>query len=123
MSQRGPFSYNNISWPQRFSSLSASSILWYKREWETKDAIFRCGGFPNVPLIGTCGYINYNLMLLKRQLGYVMFSPPEDRVLVPFIVNNVDPLNSAVKIVKRAWTSIFKIDQEWGKNNILSKEP
>lgn len=121
--QRGPFAYSNLSWPQIFTSLSASSILWYKREWETKDVIFRYEGFPNVPLRGTRGCINYNLVLVKRQLGYVMLSPPEHRDIMPFIVNNVDPLNSGVKRVKRAWESIVRIDQEWGKKNILAKEP
>lgn len=101
MPTRGPFVFNNLSWPQRFTSLSAGFILWYMREWETKDIIFRCGGFPNVPLIGTHGCINYNLVLLKRQLGHVMVSPPKDRDLVPFIINNVDPLNLTVKRVKR----------------------
>lgn len=51
MPQRGPFSYSSLSWPQRFASLFASSIMWYKREWETKDVISRCGGFPNVPSV------------------------------------------------------------------------
>lgn len=123
MPQRGPFAYSNLSWPQRFASLSASSILWYKRERETKDVIFRYGGFPNVPIIGTRGCINCNPTLLKRQLGYAMLSLPEDRDLVPFIVNNVGPLNSAMKIVKRAWTCIVIIYQEWGKKKILAKEP
>lgn len=50
--QRGPFANSNISWLQRLTYLSSSWILWYKREWETKDVILRCGGFPNVPLIG-----------------------------------------------------------------------
>lgn len=52
-----------------------------------------------------------------------MLSPYEDRDLVTFVVNNMDPLNPAVKRVKRAWISIVKIDQEWGKKNILAKEP
>lgn len=45
MPQRGPFAYNNLSWPQKFASLSDGSILWYKREWEIKDVISICGGF------------------------------------------------------------------------------
>lgn len=73
MPQRGPFASSNLSWTKRFTSLSSSSILWYKREWETKDVTSRYGGFPNVPPIGTRGCINYNPMLLKRQLGYAMF--------------------------------------------------
>lgn len=123
MPQRGPFAYSNLSWPQRLTSFSINSILWYKREWETKGAIFRCGRLPNVPIIGTYGWINYNLVPLKKHLGYVMLSPPEYRDLIPFVINNMDPLNSAVKRMKKSWTSIVLIDQEWGKKNILAKEP
>ncbi|XP_050916520.1 uncharacterized protein LOC127131651 [Lathyrus oleraceus] len=102
MPQHEPFAYRNLSWLQEFSSLSASSILWNKREWEMKDVIARYGGFPNVPLIGTYGCINYNPVLLKRKLGYIMLNPPKDRDLITFIVNTVDPLNSTVKRVRGA---------------------
>lgn len=123
MPQHGPFTQRNVSWLQKFASLSVSSIHWHKREWETKDVIARCGGFLNVPIIGTQGCINYNLALLKRQLGYTMLSPREGRDFIPFIINTVDPLDSNMNKVRRAWTSIIWIDQEWGKKNILSKEP
>lgn len=112
MPQRGPFAYINLSWPHKFASLLATSILWYKRECDVKDVILRCGGFPNVPLVGTHGFINYNPMLHKRQLGYVMSSPQEDQYLIPFIINIVDPLNLAIKRVRRAWTSIIHIEPE-----------
>lgn len=123
MPQRGPFAYSNFSWARRSASLSASSILWYKIEWETKDVISRCEGFTNVPLIGTHGCINYNPVLLKRQMGYAMLKSPKDRDLVPFIINIVDALNSTVKRVKKSWTCMIRIDQEWEKKNILAKEP
>lgn len=90
---RGPFSQSNLSWPQKFAPFSTSSILWYKREWEIKDVIVIYGGFSNVPLIGTQGCINYNPILLKRQLGYAMLSPPEEKDFIPFFVNTMDPLN------------------------------
>ncbi|XP_050908895.1 uncharacterized protein LOC127122635 [Lathyrus oleraceus] len=123
MPQSGSFYYRNLSWPQKFASLLDSSILWYKREWEAKDIIVKYGGFLNVPLIGTHGCINYNPMLLKRQFGYTMLSPPEDQDLIPFIINTVDPLDLTVKRVRKDWTNIIRIDQEWGKKNILAKEP
>ena len=37
-----------------------------------------CEGFPNVPFIGTRGCINYNPMLVVRQLGYPMRSAPSE---------------------------------------------
>lgn len=105
-----------------FLSLLANVAQWYKKEWETKGVIFRCGGFPNVPLIGTHGCINYNLVLLKRQLGNVKVSPIKDEDLMPFILNDVDRLNPTVRIARRDWTRIIRIDQEWGKKNVIAKE-
>ena len=99
MPQSGPFAQRNFTWPHKFSSLSANSILWYKREWDIKDVIARCEEFSNVPLIGTQGCINYNPAILKRQLGYAMTSPPEERDSIPFVINTVDPLDSNVKRV------------------------
>ncbi|XP_050893147.1 uncharacterized protein LOC127098561 [Lathyrus oleraceus] len=121
--QSGLFAENKLTWPQRFTSLSASLILWYKREWDTKDVIVRCGEFSNVPLIGMQSCINYNPAILKRQLGYAMTSPPEERDFIPFVINTMDPLDSNVKRVRKSWTSIVRIDNEWGKKNILAKEP
>ena len=34
--------------------------------------LYSCEGFPNVPLIGMRGCINYNPVLAIRQLGYPM---------------------------------------------------
>ncbi|XP_050915690.1 uncharacterized protein LOC127130768 [Lathyrus oleraceus] len=123
MPQYGLFTQSNLTWPQKFSSLSASSILWYKREWGMKDVIARCRGFPNIPLIRMQGCINYNPAILKRQLGYSIFSPPEEKDFIPFIVSTVDPLDSNVKKMRKARPNIVRIDQEWGKKNILAKEP
>ncbi|XP_050875638.1 uncharacterized protein LOC127079272 [Lathyrus oleraceus] len=66
MPQSGPFAQSNLTWPHKFASLSANSILWYKIEWDMKDVITRCGKFPNIPLIGTQCSINYNPAILKR---------------------------------------------------------
>ncbi|XP_050895337.1 uncharacterized protein LOC127101956 [Lathyrus oleraceus] len=121
--QHGPFAQSTLTWPQKFASLSANSIPWYKREWDTKEVIARCEGFPNVALIGTQGCINYNPTILKIELGYAILSPPEERDFIPFVVNTVDPLNSNMKRVQKAWINIVCIDQEWGKKNILAKEP
>lgn len=52
-----------------------------------------------------------------------MISPLKDKNLVPFIINDVDPLNPAVREVRRAWKKIVRIGQEWGKKNVIAKEP
>jgi hypothetical protein len=57
-------------WSQKIMVLTEHSVLWYAKKLGREDVTVSCGGFPNVPLIGTRGCINYNPMLAIRQLGY-----------------------------------------------------
>lgn len=104
MPQKGPFVSKDLPWCQKFASLSVGVIQWYKREWETQETILRCGGFPNVPLVGTHGCINYNPVLCMREFGHAMNDPSKDEDLVPFVINNVVPLNPDVRKMRKAWT-------------------
>ncbi|XP_050916294.1 uncharacterized protein LOC127131412 [Lathyrus oleraceus] len=122
MSLVGPFVSKDLPWCQKFASLSSGTVQWYKRERETQNIILRCGGFPNVPLVGTHGCINYNHVLCMRQFGHAMNGPPRDEDLVPFIINNVDPLNPAVRKVRQAWTKIVRSGLELGKKNVITRE-
>ncbi|KAI5446000.1 hypothetical protein KIW84_014008 [Lathyrus oleraceus] len=40
-----------------------------------------CGEFSNVPLLGTCGGINYNPVLARRQLGFPLKDKPNNILL------------------------------------------
>ena len=57
-------------------SLTHSDIDWYSRIYDRIKIIDSCGSFPNIPLIGTKGGINYHLVLARRQLGYPMKDVP-----------------------------------------------
>ncbi|RDY11089.1 hypothetical protein CR513_04291, partial [Mucuna pruriens] len=48
--------------------------------------ITRCGGYTNVPLLGTQGAINYNPELTSRQAGYPMVRAPLQEVLTPLLL-------------------------------------
>ncbi|XP_050876506.1 uncharacterized protein LOC127080221 [Lathyrus oleraceus] len=122
MPQKGPFVSKDLPWCQKFASLFASTIQWYKREWETQDIVLRYGGFPNAPLVGTHGCINYNHVLCMRQFGHAMNGPPRDEDLVPFIVNGVYPLKPTVRKVRKAWTKIVISGPKLGKKNVIAKE-
>jgi hypothetical protein len=63
------------------TTLTEKDISWYSRELDGTEVILSCGNFPNVPLMGTKGCINYNHVLSLRQLGYPMEDEPDDRLL------------------------------------------
>ena len=57
-------------------ALTHSDIFWYHQAYHDVEIVDFCGSFPNVPLLGTKGGINYNLVLARRQLGYSMRDKP-----------------------------------------------
>ncbi|XP_050896323.1 uncharacterized protein LOC127103073 [Lathyrus oleraceus] len=64
----GPFIENkdNLKWSKRIMTLKAEDIPWYSRVYDGVKVILNCGDFPNVPLLGTKGGINYNTRLALR---------------------------------------------------------
>ncbi|XP_050899533.1 uncharacterized protein LOC127106273 [Lathyrus oleraceus] len=65
-----------VNWATKLMGLRAKDIAWTHSSGVGQDFICSCGGFPNVPLIGVQGCINYNPTLLKRQMGFAMEVPP-----------------------------------------------
>ncbi|KAI5414377.1 hypothetical protein KIW84_040036 [Lathyrus oleraceus] len=74
----GPFvdAQSTHKWTQRVMSLTSYDIRWQSYRMDVRNVIMSCGGFRNVPLIGTRGCINYNPVLSLRQLGFVMKGRP-----------------------------------------------
>lgn len=112
-----------IKWSQKLASLTTNNIKWYIRDSETENIIISYEEFPNVPLWGTRGCINYNLVLSLRQHSYPMNSPPEAKALEPFILHDMEVSNSAMKTVIRAYQTIIRKDKELGKRNVLTEKP
>ena len=72
-----------------------------------------CGGFPNAPLMGTRGCINYNPILAIRQLGYPMIGAPLDEDLTPIIARGFNSANAeALQKVCKAWEMVQNKDKE-----------
>ena len=91
---------------------------------EVRSIITSCGYFPNVPLIGTKGCINYNLVLAYRQLGYAMDGPPkvEEVSESVYFVRGSDPV--MLKRVTSAWKGIHKKDRTtFGKKVPIARVP
>ncbi|XP_050877928.1 uncharacterized protein LOC127081751 [Lathyrus oleraceus] len=108
MPEEGPFVAKELKSPQKLASLTASSIRWYIREWETPDII---------------GCINYNPMLSRLQHDYSMDGPPDAKDLQPFVLSDIQASNPDVRAVRKAWLKVVRMGKEFGKRNILAKEP
>ncbi|XP_006574080.1 uncharacterized protein LOC114417982 [Glycine soja] len=74
------------NWEQLMAGMVGASVNWFPR-WKEGGArvLSSCEGFPNVPLMGTRGCINYNPVLVIRQLGYPMKGAPSEESIAPFI--------------------------------------
>ncbi|KAH1193639.1 hypothetical protein GmHk_19G054643 [Glycine max] len=103
-----------VDWDQHLAGIGGSAINWFPRWKEGKEGvIFSCGDYPNVPLIGTRGCINYNPALAIRQLGYPMRGAPTEESLSPFLVRDLGA--QGLKVIQRihkAWRSPLRKDKE-----------
>jgi muconolactone delta-isomerase len=119
--KKGTFLENpaNLKWSQRMTTLTEKDISWYSRELDGTEVILSCGNFPNVPLMGTKGCINYNHVLSLRQLGYPMEDEPDDRLLEGFILKKGMENPALLRKIRRAWGQVHKKKLE--KKNCVAK--
>ncbi|KAH1238769.1 hypothetical protein GmHk_08G023375 [Glycine max] len=103
-----------VDWDQHLAGIGGSTINWFPRWKEGKEGVlFSCGDYPNVPLIGTRGCINYNPALAIRQLGYPMRGAPTEESLSPFLVRDLGA--QGLKVIQRihkAWRNPLRKDKE-----------
>ncbi|KAH1034827.1 hypothetical protein GYH30_054989 [Glycine max] len=102
------------SWDRLLASKEGASVNWFPRWKEGRTGVLiSCGGFPNVPLMGTRGCISYNLVLAIRQLGYPMRGAPLEEELAPIIARGFNNTNAeALQKVRKAWEMVQKKDKE-----------
>ncbi|KAH1253723.1 hypothetical protein GmHk_04G010320 [Glycine max] len=103
-----------IDWDQLLTGIGGRTISWFPRWKEGKEGVlFSCGGYPNIPLIGTRGCIKYNPALAIRQLGYPMWGAPMEESMSPFLVRDFGAQNfKAIQRIHKAWETPLRKDQE-----------
>ncbi|KAI5409944.1 hypothetical protein KIW84_055415 [Lathyrus oleraceus] len=113
-----------LRWSTRLMSLTNDDISWYNRVYDGVQIIDSCGEFSNVPLLGTCGGINYNPVLARRQLGFPLKDKPNNILLEGvFFQEGKDPQGLKDRMV-RAWRKIHrKGRKELGPKNCVVVEP
>ncbi|KAH1205768.1 hypothetical protein GmHk_16G046394 [Glycine max] len=78
-----------------------------------RGVLFSCGSYPNIPLIGMRGCINYNPALAIRQLGYPMRGAPMEESLSPFLVRDFGAQNfKVIQRIHKAWENPLRKDKE-----------
>ncbi|XP_050919798.1 uncharacterized protein LOC127137372 [Lathyrus oleraceus] len=113
----------NLKWSQRIMSLTAEDISWYSRVYDGVEIIMDCGNFPNVPLLGTKGGINYNPRIALCQLGYPMVNKPDSKMLEEFVLYEGVDNSKFQKRIIQAWGYIHRHGRaELGKKNCITKE-
>ncbi|KAH1247086.1 hypothetical protein GmHk_06G017056 [Glycine max] len=103
-----------IDWDQLLAGVGGRIINWFPRWKEGKEGVFfSCKGYPNIPLIGTRGCINYNPALAIRQLGYPMRGAPVEESMSPFLVRDFGAQNfKAIQRIHKAWETPLRKDHE-----------
>ncbi|KAL5193794.1 hypothetical protein HKD37_20G055955 [Glycine soja] len=114
LSHRSCTEKRRIDWDRLLAGIEGRTINWFPRWKEGKEGVlFSCGGYPNIPLIGTRGCINYNPALAIRQLGYPMRGAPTEEGMSPFLVRDFGAQNSkAIQRIHKAWETPLRKDQE-----------
>jgi len=99
---------DRANWKELLAGMTGASISWFPW-WKEGGAgvLCLCEGFPNIPLIGTRGCINYNLVLAIRQLGYPMRGAPSEETIVPFIARGFNEANTkTLQKIRKAWNKV-----------------
>lgn len=123
MPQEGLFTVEDLKLPQMLTSLTFSFVMWYIWDWEVEDIILSCGNFSNVLLIGSRGYIDYNVVLSMRKLRYQIERPPEDQLVKDFILHDMGEEDQVMlRRIRISWKRINWKGKEPGKRNCMAKE-
>ncbi|RDY08032.1 hypothetical protein CR513_07788, partial [Mucuna pruriens] len=105
-------------WAKHFDQVTERTIRWYPMWNEREEIIVKCRGFPNVPLLGTLGAINYNPELLSRQAGYPVIKVPPKEDLSPFVIHGLKTQDGELhKKIRQAWRSVIKKGKEYGSRS------
>lgn len=118
---------DTLRWSDRLMGLTSKDIKWFEvslARKENLEVICGCGEFPNVPLIGIRGGINYNPTLLKRQFGFALRSPPDEKELVESFFFTIGDDEGVLKRAVRAWNHIkYKGKLHFGKRDCVAYSP
>ncbi|XP_027337271.1 uncharacterized protein LOC113850964 [Abrus precatorius] len=113
---------NGQEWANHLANLNEGHIRWHTPWQQSTTIVYHCGNYPNVPLMGTRGCINYNPIMGQRQLAYLMMGPPAKELLIPFIVYYEDGnFTELIRKARNAWARVVRKGKELGVRRCVAK--
>jgi len=106
------------NWGEFLSRLTQEKIKWHP-SWQQKSSIiYYCGNYPNVPLIGTKGCVNYNPILAQRQFGYPIRGSPIAVSLTTLLTYHGEgDATETLRHIRTAWKKVICMERDsraWG---------
>ncbi|KAI5420525.1 hypothetical protein KIW84_044360 [Lathyrus oleraceus] len=100
---------NSLSWSKRLMGIRAKDISWWSDQSLLRaNIIHSCGNFPNVPLVGRRGGINYNPSLEVRQFGYALRTPPLEKDVEESLFFHSSSDLTVSRKAAEAWLKVIK---------------
>ena len=105
-------------------SLAHTDILWSSKAMESVAVIDRCGGYPNVPLLGIRGVITYSPCLDLRQFGRARRDGPHELLLTDIVFDYKGDIDEHRRRFIRAWGMVNRSDpHELGPKTSIPMQP
>ena len=106
-------------WKEDLLRFDAEHFPWVCPWYHPRDVIFRCGAFPNVPLMGSRGCISYTPAIALRQLKRTQVRPRDEELDGWSFLYGVEGTNRFQADVRTAWSDVRKKgENELGKARV-----
>jgi len=111
--QHGPEMKESKDWSQFLVGLTERKIK-LQPSWQQRSLIiYHCGNYPNVPLIGNRGCINYNPVLAQRQFGYPIRGSPTLDALTTLLISYEDGgATEVLRDIRNAWRNVIHMERD-----------
>ena len=104
------------NWGEFLSRLTQDKIKWHPYWQQKASIIYYCGNYPNVPLIGTKGCVNYNLILAQRHFGYPI-KPTAASLTTLLAYYGKGDATETLRHIRSAWKRVIRMERDsraWG---------
>ena len=101
------------NWGEFLSRLTQEKIKWHPSWQQKASIIYYYGNYPNMPLIGTKGCVNYNPILAQRQFGYPIRGSPTAASLTTLLTYYGEgDVSETLRHIRSAWKRVIRMERD-----------